>query len=89
MTREQIGRVMVSSNFTAAEKDLLSCQYQSACHPGNFTQKLFEAIYAADSSNMRKLALGFPDEVDAVQHWTHGDLRQKMEAVANEEPVKS
>ena len=83
MTREQIGRIMRSPDFTRAEKRLLECQYPNICYPGNFTQKLFEAIYAADDSNQRKLAAGFPDEVDAVQHWTHGDLRQKMEAVAN------
>jgi len=84
MTREQIGRVMRSNEFTKAEKQLLECQYARVCHPGNFTQKLFEAIYAADGNNQRLLARGFPEQVDAVQHWTHGDLRQKMEAVANE-----
>jgi hypothetical protein len=84
MTREQIGHVMRSGEFTKAEKQLLECQFPGHCHPGNFTEKLFDAIYAADENNQRRLALGFPDEVDAVQHWQHGGLREKMEAVANE-----
>jgi hypothetical protein len=80
MTREQISKVMRSDQFTRAEKQLLECQYPQLCHPGNFTLKLFEAIYAADADNQRLLARGFPDQVDAVQHWQHGDLCQKMEA---------
>lgn len=83
MTREQIAKVMRSDQFTAAEKQLLECQFANICNPGNFQQKLFDAIYAADPHNQRRLAQGFPEEVDAVQHWTHGDLRGKMEAVAN------
>lgn len=85
MTREQIGRVMRSLDFTAAEKRLLEYFYPHPSGGHGFRSALFEAIFRADDENQRRLALGFPDDVDAVQHWTHGDLRQKMEAVANGE----
>ena len=84
MTREQIGRVWRSPLFTEAEKQLLACQFPQICHPGNFQSKLFDAIYAADPDNQRRLALGYPNEVDAVQHWQSGGLREKMELVAEE-----
>lgn len=84
MTREQIGKIMRSKLFTSAEKQLLECQYPQICNPGSFQGALFEAIYRADDNNQRLLARGFPDQVDAVQHWVHGELREKMELVANE-----
>ena len=79
MTREQIGKVMSNPAFTKAEKQLLEYQYNA--EPKSFRHWLFGAIFHADPENQRKLALGFPDHVDAVQHWQYGDLRQKMEAV--------
>jgi hypothetical protein len=84
MTREQIGRVLRSPLFTEAEKKLLACQFPGHCNPGSFQTALFEAIYRADPDNQRRLALGYPNEVDAVQHWQSGGLREKMELVAEE-----
>ncbi len=84
MTGRQIGKIMRSLKFTRAEKQLLECQYPEQCHPGNFTAKLFDAIYAADEYNRDALARGFPLEVAAVRSWTQGNLRERMEAEADE-----
>jgi len=84
MTREQISKIWKSGLFTSAEKQLLEFQYPQICHPGSFQAALFEAIFRADPDNQRRLALGFPNEVDAVQHWQSGGLREKMELVAQE-----
>jgi hypothetical protein len=35
--------------------------------PGSFTTKLIDTIFAADPENRRKLAIGFPGYVSAVQ----------------------
>ena len=37
---------------------------------GHFFTMLFEAISRADEDNLNKLALGFPEEVDAFKIWT-------------------
>ncbi len=84
MTGRQIGKIMRSHKFTRAEKQLLECQYPEQCHPGNFTAKLFEAIHAADEHNRDLLAMGFELQVAAVRSWTLGNLRERMEAEADE-----
>lgn len=44
----------------------LEYQYQQT---GGFFTKLFKLIAVADGENNRRLALGFPEEVDAVNIW--------------------
>lgn len=41
---------------------------------GGFMTALFTAIAKADSGNLERLRLGFPDEVAAHERWTRGDL---------------
>ena len=36
---------------------------------GGFMSLLFDAIFKADPFNKAKLALGFPEEVEAVRKW--------------------
>lgn len=79
MTLKQIRICMASPNFTKAEKDLLACEYPGWCFPSNFVQKLYELIYAADDLNRQLIALGFPEQVGAVIHWTQGNLAQRFE----------
>ena len=37
---------------------------------GDFYRTLFYAISCADEDNLNKLAMGFPEEVDAYKIWT-------------------
>ena len=46
---------------------LVEWQYGLA---GDFQKHLFETISLADSHNLNKLALGFPDEVGAYRSYT-------------------
>jgi len=41
---------------------------------GGFMSALFTAVAKADSVNLERLRLGFPDEVAAHERWTKGDL---------------
>lgn len=52
--------------MTEAEKKL--CEWQFGMS-GSFMTSLFKAMSSADSSNMMKLHMAFPDEVDAFQRY--------------------
>ena len=41
--------------------------------PGSFIRNLIEAIAVADSTNLAKLHLGFPEYVDAVRAYQTGE----------------
>jgi hypothetical protein len=41
-------------------------QHEGATH---FRAELYQLIQKADGDNLAKLALGFPDEVDALRRW--------------------
>ena len=41
--------------------------------PKSFYHRLFMAIYSADMENRRKLALGFPEEVESANRWNNED----------------
>lgn len=45
----------------------LDYQYQRS---GGFFKAVFDAIKLADSDNTKKMALAFPEEVDAFRLWT-------------------
>jgi hypothetical protein len=40
---------------------------------GSFMTNLFKTIMSADLENMRKLSLGFPNEVDVVHRYQNED----------------
>ena len=47
---------------------------------GSFMTNLFKTIMSADLENMRKLSLGFPNEVDVVHRYQNEDgYWQKLE----------
>lgn len=52
--------------FTQADKELF---YVMNDRGGSFTTSLFQTIMRADKFNQEKLALGFPDEVQAVRDY--------------------
>lgn len=56
--------------MNAGEKRLCDYIYNNS---GSFFKSLFKAIFSADSSNFRKLYLGFPEEADAVFRYKNGN----------------
>ena len=44
------------------------CEYKNKMSGGFFT-KLFETIFAADTTNQARLHAAFPEEVDAVRRY--------------------
>jgi len=56
--------------MNAGEKRLCDFMYRKS---GGFFTNLFEAIFRADGENSVKLALGFPEEVEAVRRY-HRDV---------------
>ncbi|OHB71899.1 MAG: hypothetical protein A2W23_06525 [Planctomycetes bacterium RBG_16_43_13] len=61
---------------------------------GSFMSILAEAISAADAKNTAKLALGFPEEVEAMRNFSNMDgwwvnLREKVQAMKEENHDKS
>lgn len=50
---------------------------------GSFFNNLFLAIHIASSGNLAKLALGFPEEVDAYKTWTRIGVEEFAKKCAN------
>jgi hypothetical protein len=73
--------VMESAVFTKGEKSYLAF-YLGSC--GGFSRALFEAIARADSVNLGRLAVSFPEEVQGFVAWTQGDLHDRALGVAQE-----
>jgi len=51
------------------EKTELEFVYFMRGTSGSFKSNLFQTIFSADLENMRKLSLGFPNEVDVVHRY--------------------
>ena len=49
---------------------------------GDFFQGLFQAITFADSSNMKKLAKVYPEEVEAYKTWTRIGVEEFLKKVS-------
>lgn len=45
---------------------------------GSFYKNLFESIHIADKYNLKKLALGFPSEVEAYKVWTRAGGAEEL-----------
>ena len=68
-----------SDKWTAAEKWVLKWQWQRALDLlGGFEEALAKAIIRADDSNLPRLRLGFPDQVDGFLAWSRGDLAKRL-----------
>ena len=57
----------------------LDFQYRRS---GNFFTHLFRAIQQADHINLPKLALGFPEEVEAYKTWTRIGVKEFLKKVS-------
>lgn len=68
---------LASDDWTAGEKLILRWQFRSL---GHFWTQLFEAMVRADDENLDRLALGYPDAVEALRDWRFGDLGERLEA---------
>lgn len=80
MKREGFQKLRDSTLLTQGEKDyIFDFQYHLA---GSFHRALWAAIHNADESNLYKLSLGFPDEVQGFKAWTRGDLYERASKIA-------
>lgn len=80
MKREGFQKLRDSTELTKGEKDyIFDFQYHLA---GSFHKALYEAIHRADESNLYRLSLGFPDEVQGFKAWTRGDLYDRASKIA-------
>jgi hypothetical protein len=79
MSHKQFITVMTSEQFTDGEKFIYQAEFANATLSG-FETALWNLLCVADEGNRAKLALGFPEHVDALVQWTRGDLRQRFEA---------
>ena len=62
------------------EKTELEFVYFMRGTSGSFMSNLFQTIFSADLENMRKLSLGFPNEVDVVHRYQNEEgYWQKLE----------
>lgn len=80
MTRNGLKKIRESTELTQGEKDyILDFQFG---YGGDFMRSLWQAIGMADRTNLARLRLGFPEEVDAYVAWTNGDLYQRASRIA-------
>lgn len=80
MNREGLKKIMESAELTQGEKDyIFDNQYH---HAGHFMTAIWEAIARADENNLRRLRMGFPEEVDAYLAWARGDLHERASRIA-------
>ncbi len=75
----------MKNNVTEVEEKLFYCMMGQG---GSFSTRLFSTIFAADSINIVKLSLGFPEEVtvalryrDESGYWE--DLQKRMNNESN------
>jgi len=78
-TRKEIAKFLTSDNgFTQAEKWIVKMQYRNTIQCGNFEEKLWELICAADEMNRALISMGFPELVNAYNSWTYRDLGDRI-----------
>jgi len=63
---DEAGNIVLTSGRNGYDR-YLDFQYSRS---GHFMQALFTAIMKADTENQDKLAMGFPEEVEAYRCWT-------------------
>ena len=54
---------------------------------GGFFTRLFQAIAVADSTNIKRLAKGFPEEVDAYLLWTREGAEELLAKCTPNNPL--
>lgn len=76
-TRETIGEILKSDQFNESDKWVVMWQFG---YLGDFQRLLSSAIKQADENNLRKLAMGFPVEVEGFIRWSQRDLGERLRA---------
>jgi hypothetical protein len=78
MNADRFIEVMTGDEFTSGEKFICQAQYRNATL-SSFESALWTIMCAADDYNMGRLALAYPDRVQAFLQWRLSDLRQRLE----------
>jgi hypothetical protein len=78
--RQQLARVLSSPEFSRGEKFVIRAQFPGPLCLGNFDQKLWDLLCAADGLKLARPSRAFPEEVAAACEWWHGDLGHRLRA---------
>lgn len=84
VTYRELPILLRSREFTEGEKSYLEYYFGFTW---GFTRNLFETIRSANPEERDKLALGYPEEVNAYVSWTTGSLKSRCDAVIIHEPL--
>lgn len=76
-----VGDIMTSDAFDAYDKAAVKWRVGAL---GGFYRALWDAISQADDSNLERLELAFPVEVEGYRRWIHGDLGRRLRAAGLE-----
>jgi len=79
--KDHIRKILESPAFTEGEKWVVKWQFRLL---GDFQTSLAEAISKADDDNLKRIALGFPDQVQGFLGWNRGDLATRLRAAGLE-----
>ena len=76
--REAINEALLSEELNDGEKECIQWQFPNVVPLPGFKAVLWEAMKRADSENLFRLRLGFPEEVDALRAFRNGELGEKV-----------
>jgi len=66
---------LASDDWNDDEKLVIKWQFRLL---GDFKESLFQTIARADDANRKRIALGFPAEVNAYNLWTCSNLAERF-----------
>lgn len=78
-TREAVIAALMSQNLNNGERRCVMWQFPGVCPMGDFFTALWEALKRADSENLNRLSLGFPEDAQALRDFRSGVLGAKIE----------
>lgn len=76
--RQALHNALTSDLFTEGDKYIIRMQFRRIIPAGNFEEKLWEILCAADEKNLAKLRLGFPTEVEGLKRFRNGTLGRAL-----------
>lgn len=79
-TREQIRSALTNPEFDEGARFVIRMQFRHAIQAGNFEEKLWELLCAADERNLTRIGLAVPVETMAYRSWAYGDLATRIRA---------
>lgn len=77
-TREQIGKILASSEFNDGEKAVVKAQFPEITQVGAFESALWILFCLADDANLARLCYAFPVEGTGFKSWRGGDLGTRL-----------